>query len=104
MRAAYRVFVMLRCLGLFLRLGLLAQLAVAQTSVNVALHSNGAVATASSVYAGAPLGTSVHDGDRRGLGQNYWSDNALFQFPDWVQINFSTTQIIGDIDAHKEAI
>lgn len=71
------------------------------TLVNVALATNGGVATASSTYSSAFAATGVNNGDRRGLnwgGGGGWNDATSGTFPDWVQIDFNGTKTIGEID------
>lgn len=67
--------------------------------VNHALAANGGVATASSAYSGfAPSGAI--NGDRKGLGawQNgYWSA-AGPGYPAWLQVDFSSSKTINEID------
>lgn len=68
--------------------------------VNVAAMANGAVATASSAWAGYPPG-AVNNGDRRGApygGNGTWSDGTGNVFPDWVQVDFAAAKTIGEID------
>src|SRR2546426_3534419 len=69
--------------------------------VNVALASNGAVASASSTFsAGFPVSAGI-DGDRKGLGWGNgggWADANNGAFPDWLQINFSGSKTINEID------
>jgi len=69
--------------------------------VNVAAHSNGGVATASSTYSANYPASAVNDGDRRGLNPGaggYWNDATANVFPDSVQISFSGSQTITEID------
>jgi hypothetical protein len=70
--------------------------------VNVALLSNGGVATASSSYSGGGFGPAgVINGDRKGLswGSNGgWNDDTVSTFPDWLQIDFNGTKSIQEID------
>jgi hypothetical protein len=70
------------------------------SQINVALASNGGVASASSVYSANYPAAAINDGDRAGL--NYgaggvWMDNSSFVFPDWVQINFSGAKTIDHV-------
>src|SRR3954452_5919867 len=73
----------------------------AQSGINVALASNGGVATASSYYnASFPAG-AVNNGDRKGVNWENgggWNDGTSSAYPDWVQIDFNTTQTISEID------
>jgi hypothetical protein len=71
------------------------------SGVNVALAANGGVATASSSYnANFPV-RAVNDGDRAGLNWGAgggWNDATINSYPDWVQIDFSFTETINEID------
>ena len=70
------------------------------TSVNVALASNGAVATASSAYGAGYGASSVNDNIRSGVSWGNgggWADGTADAFPDWVQIKFSATKTIGHV-------
>lgn len=76
--------------------------------INVALASNGGVATVStaatyfsssaSAYESANLPTHVNNGDRKGANNAYWQDGTYNAYPDWVQIDFSGTKTISEID------
>ncbi|HEX6047282.1 MAG TPA: discoidin domain-containing protein [Pyrinomonadaceae bacterium] len=75
------------------------------TSVNVALASSGAVATASSSYDPNVCGSgpaSANDGDRTGRARcsnHVWNDAAPANtFPDWLQIDFNGIKTITEID------
>ena len=71
------------------------------TLVNVAAQVNGGVATASSSYSASYPASAVNNGDRRGLNWGNgggWNDATGGAYPDWVQINFSSAQSIGEID------
>ncbi len=69
--------------------------------VNVARPANGGSATASSTYnAGYPASGAI-DGDRRGLNWGnggYWNDATPDSFPDTLQVNFSGTKSISEVD------
>ena len=73
------------------------------SSVNVALASNGGVASASSTYVAPGYSfpvAAVNNGDRAGLNWGNgggWNDATANTFPDWVQINFSGTQSINQV-------
>ena len=70
------------------------------TRVNVALASNGGVATASSTYASSHAPSSVINGDRTGApwgAGGGWND-ATPTFPDWLRIDFSGAKTISEID------
>jgi RHS repeat-associated protein len=68
---------------------------------NFALSTNGAVATASSIYnANYPTSATV-DGDRKGLNWNNgggWNDATAGAYPDWLQIDFNGSKTIDEID------
>src|SRR5947209_19481717 len=76
----------------------------AQTGTNVALATNGAVATASSTYTDTTYiypASAVNNGDRKGMNWGTgggWNDGTSNSFPDWVQIDFSGSQTINEID------
>src|SRR5689334_1181585 len=77
-----------------------SEYASAAGSVNVALASNGGIASASSTYSSGiyPV-AAVNDGDRKGNSSaGYWNDATANTYPDWVQIDFATTQTINEID------
>src|SRR5205823_3037540 len=69
------------------------------TSVNVALASSGAVASASSTFSSAYPAAAINDGDRAGLNfgaGGVWKD-ATSTFTDWVEIDFSDTNTIDHV-------
>ncbi len=69
--------------------------------VDVALPANGGSATASSTYGPGYPASGAIDGDRRGLNQGnggYWNDATPNAFPDTLQVNFSGTKSINEID------
>ena len=71
------------------------------TRINVALQSNGAVASASSSYGSDYPAAAVNDGDRKGLNWGSgggWSDATANAYPDWVQVQFDGMQTIDEID------
>ncbi|HZY06156.1 MAG TPA: discoidin domain-containing protein, partial [Ilumatobacteraceae bacterium] len=64
---------------------------------NVALASNGGVATASSTNGPGFLPGTVIDNKRSGAGWGAgggWNDATLGVFPDWIQVNFTGTRTI----------
>jgi RHS repeat-associated protein len=65
---------------------------------NVALASNGGVATASSSYTPtAYTAVEANNGERKGV--TYWNDAAPANtFPDWLQIVFSGSKTIDEVD------
>ena len=70
------------------------------TGVNVALASNGGVASASStISAGFPV-SAINNNERAGANWGSgggWNDNTANTFPDWVQINFNGAQSINRV-------
>jgi len=72
--------------------------------INVALASNGGVATASSAYPGGTYGaTAANNGDRKGAANSYWNDAAPANtFPDWLQVDFNGSKTIDEIDVFTE--
>jgi Subtilase family len=70
---------------------------VAGTRVNVALSSNGAVASASSTYGPGYSPAYAINGERRGAnwgGGGGWNDGTIAPMPDWLQVNFSESKTI----------
>jgi cell division septation protein DedD len=68
---------------------------------NVALASNGGVASASSTYDNNFPVTAVNDGDRLGLNWGSgggWADGTPNVWPDWVEIDFNASYPINEID------
>ncbi|HEX8709073.1 MAG TPA: S8 family serine peptidase, partial [Pyrinomonadaceae bacterium] len=79
----------------------------AAASTNVALAANGGVVTASSTTPdGETPGyefhtTATNDGDRAGFSyphNGFWRDGTGDTYPDWLQIDFSGTKSISEID------
>ncbi len=71
------------------------------SSVNLALATSGAVATASSTYSSAYPAAAVNNGDRKGSlwGQGGgWNDASSGAFPDWVQVAFNGSKSIAEIN------
>jgi PKD repeat protein len=71
----------------------------ATSSIDVALASNGGVASASSSYPSFPV-SAVIDGDRTGLNWGRgggWNSGTANSFPDWVQVNFSGQKTIDQV-------
>ena len=71
------------------------------TLVNVALATNGGVATASSAYCCGFTAAGVNNGDRKGLNWGYgggWHDSSANTFPDWLQIDLNGAKTISEID------
>jgi len=71
------------------------------SSVNVALASNGGVASASSTYSSNYAPPSVINGDRKGLAWGAgggWNDASPVTYPRWIQVAFASAKTIGEID------
>jgi hypothetical protein len=69
-------------------------------SVNVALASNGGVASASSTYSSAFPASAINDNERAGNGWGAgggWADGTANVFPDWVQVNFAGQKTIDHV-------
>jgi subtilisin family serine protease len=70
---------------------------------NVALWFNEASVSASSTYSDSYSLRTVNNGDRKGLnwGANGgWKDATPGAYPDWVQIDFSGSKMISEIDVY----
>ena len=70
---------------------------VAPSSLNVALASNGGVATASSTYSSGYPVASINDNQRTGApwaSGGGWNDGTANTYPDWVQVNFNGAKTI----------
>jgi RHS repeat-associated protein len=83
--------------------------ATAAGAKNVAAQANGGVATASTAIYAITFDSTTYtfppsaviDGDRKGVNWGFgggWNDETPGAFPDWVQVNFSGMQTIGEID------
>ena len=69
--------------------------------MNVALASNGGVASASSILSPGFPASGANDGDRKGTNWGSgggWADATSGAFPDWLQIDFSSAKTIDEID------
>ncbi len=67
------------------------------TPTNYALATNGATAVSSTTL--SPYNANnVIDGSRRALNNNIWLDNTYQSFPDWIEVDFSGTKTISEID------
>ena len=64
--------------------------------INVALSTNGATATASSVYGNDYAPSYAIDGNRK--AQNWWADNTSTGYPDWLEVQFAGSKTIDEID------
>jgi len=74
---------------------------LATTRTNVALASNGGVATTSSSFNAQYTGKGTIDGDRSGANwgsDTSWNDVTLNDFPDWLQVDFAGAKTISEID------
>jgi YD repeat-containing protein len=68
---------------------------------NVALSSNGGVASASSTYSNAYPASAINNGDRQGLNWNNgggWNDATANSYPDWLQVDFNGLKTIDEVD------
>src|SRR5712691_10903158 len=68
---------------------------------NYALASNGATAGASSIMNSSFPASGVNNGDRQGtkwVNGGGWADSSSGTFPDWVQIDFSGSKTIDEVD------
>jgi hypothetical protein len=78
-----------------------SQLNAICTRSNVALSTDGATATASSVFPDRNYATSgAIDGDHKGVNWENgggWNDATYQVWPDWLQINFNVPKIINEI-------
>jgi RHS repeat-associated protein len=63
--------------------------------VNVALASNGGVASVSSSWGSCCTAASINDGDRKTAG---WNDATGGSFPDWAEVDFNGSKTISEID------
>jgi RHS repeat-associated protein len=66
-------------------------------SQNVAAASSGAVATASSTFGGTAVAGNAINGDHVG-SSSWWADNTSSAYPDWVQVDFSGSKTISEVD------
>ncbi|HHW01106.1 MAG TPA: hypothetical protein GXX36_16345 [Clostridiaceae bacterium] len=69
--------------------------------VNVALASNGGIASASSQYSKNYPVEAVNDGDRAGIeweNGGVWADATPDEYPDWVEISFDSIYSIDTIN------
>jgi subtilisin family serine protease len=67
---------------------------------NVALASNGGVATASSTYAASYSPSTVLNGDRKGSSWGNgggWSEQTPGVYPDWVRVDFAGAKTIDEV-------
>ncbi len=69
-------------------------------SSNVALASNGGIATASSSYSSGYPVSAIINNERAGANWGNgggWNDNTANAYPDWVQINFNGSKTIDHV-------
>ncbi len=69
--------------------------------VNVALASNGGIASASSQYSSDYPVEAVNDGDRAGIeweNGGVWADATPDEYPDWVEVSFDSIYSIDTIN------
>jgi len=67
-------------------------------AVNVALATNGGVASASSTYQSSYPAYSTIDGDRKGLNWGNYGGWASAALPAWLQVTFPSSKLISEID------
>ena len=69
------------------------------TRINVAKAGNGGSVTASSTFSSSYATTYANDGNRKAsLWANTWADQTSGVFPDWLQVTFSSSKTIDEID------
>ena len=69
--------------------------------VNVALATNGAVASGSSTYSTGYPASAAINGDVTGApagNGGYWNDATPNVFPDWLEVDFAASETIGEVD------
>jgi hypothetical protein len=70
-------------------------------TINVALASNGGVATASSTHSSGYSPSGAINGDRKGLSWGAgggWNDATFNTYQDWLQVDFNGSKVIHEID------
>lgn len=78
--------------------------APAVPATNVALASNGGVATASSSWSADYPPAAANNGDRKGAGYGaggVWNDATFQTFPDWLQIQFAGTMLVDRVAVYS---
>ena len=74
---------------------------VSNANLNVALATNGGVASASSTYSAGRTAAKLIDNERKGAAWNSgyggWQDATANAWPDWAQINFSGNKAINRV-------
>ncbi|HEX8265600.1 MAG TPA: Ig-like domain repeat protein, partial [Pyrinomonadaceae bacterium] len=76
-----------------------ATLSVGQRT-NVALASNGGVASASSVFNDDGAASKANDGVRVWATSGAWKDATANFYPDWLQVDFNGSKTINEIDVY----
>ncbi|MEN3334929.1 MAG: hypothetical protein V7641_4294 [Blastocatellia bacterium] len=77
---------------------------VHSAATNVAAASNGATASASSTYSSGTPASGAIDGDHKGSNWGSgggWSDNTTNSYPDWLQVNFSSSKPVSEVDVYS---
>ena len=80
---------------------LYAKWTAATTRTNVALQTNGGVATASNTASASYPASSVNNGDRKGSvwgAGGGWYNGKKNNFPEWVQLQFNGQKSIDEVD------
>ena len=75
--------------------------AAATARSNVALQTNGGVATASATYSASYPASAVNDGERKGAiwgSGGGWYNGRKNTFPEWVQVTFNGQKSIDEVD------
>jgi YD repeat-containing protein len=67
-------------------------------AVNVAAAANGASAVGSTSYDAYGLSASTAINGSRTYSGLYWNDQTANSLPDWLQVNFSGTKTVGEVD------
>jgi hypothetical protein len=79
----------------------MAPVTITGSQTNVALASNGGVATASSSYSSAYPASAANNGDRKGLNWGAgggWNDATTNAWPDWLEVDFNGSKTINEVD------
>ena len=79
---------------------LIFSVSAARATTNVALASNGGVASASSTYSSGYAPSGAIDGERSGANWGNgggWNDGTPNSFPDWLQVNFNGSKSIDHV-------
>jgi hypothetical protein len=73
------------------------------SGTNVALASNGSVASASSRFSASYPASATIDGDRKGTNWSAgggWADGTIEQYPDWLEVDFSGAKTLNTINVY----